>query len=65
METLIAFLKHSSALDLFVILFVFFLTVIMIPVGIWITIAARSRKPIYLLLAIALLPLLLAVIGTY
>lgn len=65
METLIPFLKHSSALDLLVILLVVLISVVSIPVGIWIAIAARSRKPIYFFLMVALLPLLLALLGTY
>ncbi|MGH9874172.1 MAG: hypothetical protein ACRD9S_17110 [Pyrinomonadaceae bacterium] len=64
METLIAFLKHGSALDLLVILLVILITVIMIPAAIWIGIAARTRKPIYFLLLISLLPLVLALTGT-
>ena len=65
METLMEFLKHSSTLDLLVILLVVFLTVILVPIGIAIVIAARRRMPIYLLLMIALLPLLIALVGTY
>lgn len=65
MEALIPFLKHSSALDLLVILLVIGIAVILIPVGIWIAIASRRRKPIYFFLMVALLPLLLALLGTY
>jgi hypothetical protein len=65
METLMEFLKHSSTLDLLVILVVVFLTVVLVPIGIAIVIAARRRMPIYLLLIIALLPLLIALVGTY
>ncbi len=65
METLIPFLKHSNAVDLLVIILVILITLIMIPGGIWTVIASRSRKPIYFLLMIALLPLLLALLGTY
>ena len=65
METLIPFLKHSSTVDLLVILLVGLITAIMIPAGIWTAIAARSRRPIYFFLMIALLPLLLALLGTY
>jgi len=65
METLIPFLKHSSALDLLVIILVILVAVILVPVGIWIVIASRRRKPIYLFLIIALLPVLLALPGTY
>jgi len=65
METLISFLKHSSGLELLVVLAVVLLAVILIPVGIWIVIASRRRKPIYLFLMVALLPLLLALLGTY
>lgn len=65
METLIPFLKHSSTLDLLVILLVIIAAVILIPAGIWIAIAARKRTPIYFFLVVALLPLLLALFGTY
>lgn len=65
MESLIPFLKHSNALDLLVITLVILIAVILIPVGIWIVIKSRSRKPIYFFLVIALLPLLLALVGTY
>ena len=65
METLIPFLKNSSVVDLLVITLVILITVILIPAGIWIVIAARSRKPIYFFLVLALLPLLLALLGTY
>ena len=65
METLIPFIKHSSALDLLVIILVIFVAVILIPVGLWTVIASRSRKPIYFFLIITLLPLLLALLGTY
>ena len=65
METLIPFLRNSSVVDLLVIILVILITAILIPAGIWILIAARSRKPIYFFLMIALLPLLLALLGTY
>ena len=65
MESLIPFLKHSSSLDLLIILLVVLIAVILIPVGIWIAIASRRRKPIYFFLMVALLPLLLALLGTY
>ena len=65
MESLISFLKHSSGLELLVMLVVFLLALILIPVGIWIVIASRRRKPIYFFLPAALLPLLLAFLGTY
>ena len=65
METLIPFLKNSSVLDLLVITLVILITVILIPAGIWIVVAARSRKPILFFLVLALLPLLLALLGTY
>ena len=65
MDTLIPFLKHSSALDLLVILVVILIAVVLIPIGIWIVFASRSRKPIYIFILIALLPLLLALLGTY
>ena len=65
METLISFLKHSSALELLVMLVVFLLALVLIPVGIWIVIASRRRKPIYFFLIATLLPLLLGLLGTY
>lgn len=65
METLIPFLKHSNALDLLVIILVIIMAVILIPVGIWTVTKSRRRKPIYFFLMIALLPLLLALLGTY
>ena len=65
MENLIPFLKNSSVVDLFFIILVVFIAVILIPVGLWIVIASRRRKSIYLLLMMTFLPLLLALIGTY
>lgn len=65
MESLILFLKHSSAVDLLILGLVILIAVILIPAGIWIAIGARSRKPIYVLLVITFLPLLLGVLGTY
>ncbi len=65
MEALIPFLKHSSALDLVIILLVVLIAVIFIPVGIGTVIASRSRKPIYFFLIIVWLPLFLALLGTY
>lgn len=65
METLISFLKHSSGLELLVTIVVLLLAVILIPIGVWIAIASRSRKPIYFFLIATLLPLLLALFGTY
>lgn len=62
---MIEFLRHSSVLDLLVFLAVIALTVILIPVVIWIAIAARKRTPLYLALIVGVLPLLLALIGTY
>ncbi|MBC8029153.1 MAG: hypothetical protein H7Z16_03500 [Pyrinomonadaceae bacterium] len=64
METLISFLKSSTVVDLLVLLLIFFITVIMIPVGIWIALASQRRMPSYIFLLSALLPLLLALIGT-
>jgi hypothetical protein len=65
METLISFLKHSSGLELLVVLVVILLAVMLIPVGIWIVIASRRRKRIYFFLIAAFLPLFLAFLGTY
>ena len=65
MESLIPFLKHSSTLDLFVVMLIIAIAVILIPVGIWIVIRSRRRKPIYFFLIITLLPLLLGLLGTY
>src|SRR6185295_6418625 len=65
METLISLLKHSSVFDLLAILVIILITLIMIPTGIWIVIASRSRKPIYFLLLFATLPLLLSLFVTF
>lgn len=65
METLIPFLKNSSVVDWFFIMLVVFIAVILIPIGLWIVIASRRRKSIYLLLMMTFLPLLLALLGTY
>jgi len=65
MESLISFLKHSSGLELLVMLGVILLAVILIPAGVWIVVASRRRKAVYLFLLVALLPLLLALLGTY
>jgi hypothetical protein len=65
METLISFLKSSSVPDLLVILLVVLIAAILIPLGIWTAIASRSRKPIYLFLVFALVPFILAILGTF
>lgn len=65
MENLIPFLKYSSVVDWFFIILVVFVAIILIPVGLWIVIAARRRKSIYLLLMMTFLPLLLALVGTF
>src|ERR1700675_4173359 len=65
METLIPLLKHSSTLDLLVFILVILIAVILIPGGIWIAIASRTRKPIYFFLVFTLLPLLLGLLGNY
>ena len=65
METLIPFLKSSSVVDWCFIILVISIGVILIPVSLWIVIASQRRKPIYLLLIMAFLPLLLALVGTY
>jgi hypothetical protein len=59
------FLKHSSALDLLVVLLVVLCTVVLAAVGIGLAFAARRRTPVYLFLAISFLPLLLSLVGTY
>jgi hypothetical protein len=64
-ETLIPFLKSSSVVDLLVLFLVILISVFLIPVGIGISIASRSRKPICFFVMIAVLPLLLALFGTY
>ena len=64
METLMSYLKSSSSLDLFIIFFVVSLTAILILIGILIVIVSRKRMPIYIFLLSALLPFLLALIGT-
>jgi hypothetical protein len=58
------FLKHSSALDLLVILLVILSTVVLAAVGIALGMSARKRTPVYLFLALSLLPLLLSLMGT-
>lgn len=65
MEALIPFLKHSNWVDLSIILLVILIAVILIPVGIFASVASRTRKPIYLFLLITLLPLLLAMLGGF
>jgi hypothetical protein len=65
METLVSFLKHSSGLELLVMLAVVLLAVALIPIGVWIAIAARRRKPIYFFLMAALLPFFLGLTGAY
>ena len=65
MEALDSFLKSSTVVDLLILLFILFITVVMVPIGIVIVIASRSRTPAYIFLLSALLPLLLALVGTY
>ncbi len=65
MEALESFLKSSTVIDLLVLLFILFITVVMIPIGIVIVFASRSSKPAYIFLLSAVLPLVLALIGTY
>lgn len=65
MEALHSFLKSSTVVDLLVLLFIFFITVVMIPVGIWVVFGSRSRMPSYVFLLSASLPLVLALVGTY
>ena len=62
---MIEFLKHSSALDLLVILLVVLSTVVLAAVGIALALSARRRTAVYLFLAISFLPLLLSLVGTY
>lgn len=64
MEALESFLKSSTVIDLLVLLFILFITVVMIPIGILIVFASRSSKPAYIFLLSAVLPLVLALIGT-
>lgn len=65
MDSLIPFLKHSSALDLLIFALVVLVGITLIVAGIWIALAARNRTPIYIFLVITFLPLLLGVLGTY
>jgi len=65
MEALTSFLKSSTVVDLQILLFILFITVVMIPIGIIIVFGSRSRMPSYVFLLCALLPLLLALAGTY
>jgi len=64
METLIQFLKSSTVVDLLVLFLLALITVVLIPVGIGSAIASQRRMPLYFFLLSALLPLLLALIGT-
>ena len=61
METLSNFLKYSSAFDMLILLLAF----IFILLGILLLIVSHSRRPFYLLLVLALLPLLLGMLSTY
>lgn len=65
MEALHSFLKSSTVVDLQILLFILFITVVMIPIGIIIVFASRSKMPSYVFLLCASLPLLLALVGTY
>jgi hypothetical protein len=64
METLFYFLKSSTVVDLLILVVILLITVVLVPVGISVAIASRSRMPIFIFLLTALLPLLLALIGT-
>jgi hypothetical protein len=57
-ETLTDFLKNCSLLDLFVIL----VTVILFLAGLVVLVVARSRKSMYRLLVVALVPFVLGVL---
>jgi hypothetical protein len=59
------FLKHSSALDLLVILLIVLSTVVLAVVGIALALSARKQTPVYLFLALTFLPLLLSLVGIY
>ena len=61
METFSNFLKFTSPFDLLIIV----LTLILIFAGILLLIVLRSRKPFFLFLVLALLPLLLGMLSTY
>ena len=61
MVTFIEFVKHSSPFDWLIIA----LVLTLIFVGILLLIVLRSRKPFYLFLVLALLPLLLGLLSTY
>jgi hypothetical protein len=60
-ETFSNFLKFTSSFDLLIIV----LTLILILAGILLLVVLRSRKPFYLFLVLALLPLLLGILSTY
>jgi hypothetical protein len=60
-ESLGEFLRHSSPLDLLILV----LTLILVVSGMLLLIVLRSRKPFYLFLVLALLPLTLGVLSTY
>jgi 1-acyl-sn-glycerol-3-phosphate acyltransferase len=65
MGTLVEFLKHGSAVDLLFVLLVVLSTLVLVIAVITIAIASRNRKPLYFLLFIGLIPMLLALFGTY
>lgn len=65
MDALVSFLKHASTLDFVVFLLVILIALVLIIAGIVIVIASKTRKPIYYFLVLTLLPLFLALVGTY
>lgn len=65
MDSLLSFLKHSSTLDLIVVLLIILLTVTLILVAAITLFATAGRKLIYAVLIAASLPLLLGLVGTF
>ena len=65
MDSLLSFLKHSTALDLIVVLLIILLTVTLIIVALVTLFVSRGRKLIYVVLMAAALPLLLGLVGTF
>jgi hypothetical protein len=64
-DSLLSFLKHSSTLDLLVVILIILLTVTLILVAVITLFATRGRKLIYVVLIAAALPLLLGLVGTF
>jgi hypothetical protein len=64
MDYLISFLKNSSIIDFAFIFGAVFVGILLIVVGVVMLFAARTRKFLFVYLAIALLPIILGLAGT-